>query len=71
MSDNRLKYVASATILKEEMKRIKRLAYEHGDEYLHTIATIALEKAAALEAIKDWSDDKIGPALDRAREESE
>lgn len=71
MNDNiRLEYVASATVLRSAMESVERIARNIDDKVLRDIAATALAKADALEAIKDFDNSKIGPALasvERAR----
>ena len=67
IADDRLQYVSSATIMRDALGVVERHARRYGDTDLHRIATDALAKADALEAIEDFDASKIGPALASVR----
>jgi len=68
MKGDWLRYVSSATIMRNALVRVERHARRFGDTDLYNIATSALAKADALEAVEDFDNSKIGPALAGARE---
>jgi hypothetical protein len=68
MMTDRLQYVASATILRDAMVRVQRIATGTGDADLYAIASAALDEATELESVEDFTHADIAPALARARD---
>jgi hypothetical protein len=67
MMTDRLRYVASATILRDAMVRVQRIATGTGDADLYAIASAALDEATELESVEGFTYADIAPALARAR----